>query len=58
MSADVKSQIQALDRTQPMLPVTFGRKETRTHDYKRNGTSDMYAGHGPGKFDVYARMNS
>lgn len=44
VSVDVKSGIQALDRTQPMLPVTFGRKETRTHDYKRNGTSDMYAG--------------
>jgi transposase len=44
VSVDVKSQIQALERTQPMLPVTFGRTETRTHDYKRNGTSDMYAG--------------
>jgi transposase len=44
VSVDVKSQIQALDRTQPMLPVASGRKETRTHDYKRNGTSDMYAG--------------
>ncbi len=44
VSVDVKSGIQALDRTQPMLPVAFGRKETRTHDYKRNGTSDMYAG--------------
>jgi transposase len=44
VSVDVKSQIQALERTQPMLPVASGRKETRTHDYKRNGTSDMYAG--------------
>jgi transposase len=44
VSVDVKSQIQALERTQPMLPVAFGKKETRTHDYKRNGTSDMYAG--------------
>jgi transposase len=44
VSVDVKSQIQALDRTQPMLPVAFGKNETRTHDYKRNGTSDMYAG--------------
>lgn len=43
VSVDVKSQIQALERTQPMLPVTSGRKETRTHDYKRNGTTDMYA---------------
>ena len=44
VSVDVKSQIQALERTQPMLPVTYGRTETRTHDYKRNGTTDMYAG--------------
>jgi transposase len=44
VSADVKSGIQALDRTQPMLPVDFGKSEKRTHDYKRNGTTDMYAG--------------
>ncbi len=47
VSVDVKSGIQALDRTQPMLPVDFGKSEKRTHDYKRNGTTDMYAG-----FDV------
>lgn len=41
---DVKSGIQALDRTQPLLPVDFGKSEKRTHDYKRNGTTDMYAG--------------
>jgi transposase len=44
VSVDVKSGIQALDRTQPMLPAASGKRETRTHDYKRNGTSDMYAG--------------
>lgn len=44
VSVDVKSGIQALDRTQPMLPVDFGKSEKRTHDYKRNGTTDMYAG--------------
>jgi transposase len=44
VSVDVKSGIQALDRTQPMLPVAPGKRETRTHDYKRNGTCDMYAG--------------
>ncbi len=38
VSVDVKSGIQALDRTQPMLPVDFGKSEKRTHDYKRNGT--------------------
>lgn len=44
VSVDVKSGIQALDRTQPLLPVGFGKSEKRTHDYKRNGTTDMYAG--------------
>ena len=44
VSIDVKSGIQALDRTQPMLPVDFGKSEKRTHDYKRHGTTDMYAG--------------
>ena len=33
-----------MDRTQPLLPVDFGRSEKRTHDYKRHGTTDMYAG--------------
>ena len=36
---DEKSSIQALDRTQPGLPMKKGRRETMTHDYKRNGTS-------------------
>lgn len=44
VSVDVKSGIQALDRTQPLLPVDFGKSEKRTHDYKRHGTTDMYAG--------------
>ena len=44
VSVDVKSGIQALDRTQPLLPVAFGKSEKRTHDYKRNGTTDLYAG--------------
>jgi len=43
LSVDVKSQIQALDRTQPMLPVDFGTTAKRTHDYVRNGTTDLYA---------------
>ena len=38
LSVDEKSQIQALDRTQPGLPLKKGRAETMTHDYKRNGT--------------------
>jgi len=43
VSVDVKSQVQALDRTQPMLPVDFGKTAKRTHDYVRNGTVDLYA---------------
>ncbi len=43
LSVDVKSQVQALDRTQPMLPVDFGKAAKRTHDYVRNGTTDLYA---------------
>jgi transposase len=43
VSVDVKTAIQALDRTQPLLPVAFGKTEKRTHDYVRAGTIDMYA---------------
>lgn len=42
-SADEKSQIQALDRTQPGLPLKKGRAGTMTHDYKRNGTTTLFA---------------
>ncbi|MGQ0467569.1 MAG: IS630 family transposase [Sporichthyaceae bacterium] len=42
-SFDEKTQCQALDRTQPSLPMTRGRGETMTHDYKRNGTIDLFA---------------
>jgi hypothetical protein len=41
--ADEKSQIQALDRTQPGLPLKRGRGVTMTHDYKRNGTATLFA---------------
>jgi transposase len=40
---DEKSQIQALDRTQPGLPIKRGRAGTMTHDYKRNGTTTLFA---------------
>ena len=40
---DEKSQIQALDRTQPGLPIKRGRAGTMTHDYKRNGTATLFA---------------
>jgi transposase len=43
LSVDEKSQIQALDRTQPGLPIKRGRGGTMTHDYKRNGTSTLFA---------------
>jgi len=42
-SADEKSQIQALDRTQPGLPLKKGRAGTMTHDYKRHGTTTLFA---------------
>jgi transposase len=43
LSVDEKSQIQALDRTQPSLPMKPGRAGTMTHDYKRNGTTTLFA---------------
>ena len=43
LSADEKSQIQALDRTQPSLPIYPGRCGTMTHDYKRHGTTTLFA---------------
>src|ERR1700704_5092509 len=42
-SFDEKTQCQALDRTQPSLPMKAGRGGTMTHDYKRNGTTDLFA---------------
>ena len=43
LCVDEKSQIQALDRTQPGLPMKKGRAATMTHDYKRNGTTTLFA---------------
>lgn len=43
LCVDEKSQIQALDRTAPVLPLLPGVPERRTHDYKRNGTTNLYA---------------
>ena len=43
LCVDEKSQIQALDRTQPGLPMKTGRAGTMTHDYKRNGTTTLFA---------------
>jgi len=44
LCVDEKSQIQALDRTQPGLPMKKGRAGTMTHDYKRHGTTTLFAG--------------
>lgn len=43
LAADEKSQIQALDRTQPLLPMRPGQIERRTHDYVRHGTTNLFA---------------
>jgi transposase len=43
LCADEKSQIQALDRTQPLLPMRPGQAERRTHDYMRHGTTTLFA---------------
>ena len=43
LPADEKSQIQALDRTQPLLPMRPGQVERGTHDYKRHGTTSLFA---------------
>src|SRR6516225_7610619 len=43
LSVDEKSQIQALDRTQPLLPMRPGQAERRSHDYRRHGTTSLFA---------------
>lgn len=43
LCVDEKTSIQALDRTQPILPMRPGQVERRTHDYKRNGVTDLFA---------------
>jgi len=43
LCVDEKSQIQALDRTQPLLPLAPGIPERRTHDYERHGTATLFA---------------
>ena len=53
LSVDEKSQIQALDRTQPGLPMKKGRGETMTHDYKRNGTTTLFAALNTANGEVY-----
>jgi len=43
LSVDEKTQVQALDRTQPTLPLDFGKAAKRTHDYVRHGITDLFA---------------
>ncbi|WP_320069674.1 IS630 family transposase [Micromonospora sp. RTGN7] len=43
LCVDEKTQVQALDRTQPLLPIDFYRSEKRTHDYVRHGTTHLFA---------------
>jgi transposase len=43
LSIDEKTQVQALDRTQPLLPIGFGVSEKRTHDYVRHGVTNLFA---------------
>lgn len=53
LSIDEKTQIQALDRTQPLLPVAFGVTEKRTHDYLRHGTTNLFAAFNVGTGEVF-----
>jgi transposase len=54
LSFDEKTRVQALDRTQPLLPVDFGLTEKRTHDYKRHGTTNLFAALDVGTGQVFA----
>ncbi len=57
-SFDEKTQCQALDRTQPSLPMKRGRAGTMTHDYKRNGTIDLFAAMNVGTGQVLTGLNN
>jgi transposase len=53
LSLDEKTQIQALDRTQPLLPIAFDAAEQRTHDYVRHGTTNLFAALNVGTGEVF-----
>jgi transposase len=55
LSIDEKTQIQALDRTQPMLPIEFEASEKRTHDYVRHGTTNLFAALNVGTGEVFGQ---
>jgi transposase len=56
-SFDEKTQCQAIDRTQPSLPMIAGRAGTMTHDYKRNGTTDLFAAMNVATGEVLTHLN-
>ena len=58
LCVDEKSQIQALDRTAPVLPLMAGVPERRTHDYVRNGTTNLYAALNVASGQVIAELTS
>jgi transposase len=53
LSIDEKTQVQALDRTQPLLPIEFAVDEKRTHDYVRHGTTNLFAALNVGTGEVF-----
>jgi transposase len=55
LSVDEKTQVQALDRTQPMLPMDFGKTEKRTHDYRRHGVTNLFAALNVGTGTVHGK---
>jgi transposase len=58
LSLDEKTQVQALDRTQPLLPIEFDATEKRTHDYVRHGTTNLFAALNVGTGEVFAECRS
>jgi hypothetical protein len=53
LSVDEKTQVQTLDRTQPLLPITFDASEKRTHDYVRHGVTNLFAALNVGTGEVF-----
>ena len=58
LSLDEKTQVQALDRTQPLLPIAFDATEKRTHDYVRHGTTNLFAALHVGTGEVFGECRS
>jgi transposase len=57
LSIDEKTQVQALDRTQPLLPIDFGVTEKRTHDYVQHGTTNLFAALTVASGEVYGECH-